>query len=246
MKHFLFFVTAFLSICAGASNFIGIDADTIRINPNRLTGYWKVNVSASLEGYADTWQVSVTYPGGIIPKLVSGISALDGMTVPYVDQTGACRSYDAPLQVSAMYETLSSTTAGIYGYYDYNIDGIYETYGNIKWEPGMHRMWEFNLSIPGDFRSGYIVFDGTFNSGFDSRGPILSNVRFFKRTWLWVGYEYGDIGGDGNINIADVVLLIDSLLGEGLDEFQEKAADADRNGVVDISDATYMIDMILS
>lgn len=248
MKKFFILaaIAATVSINSNATSFIGLDADSVRINPNRLTGYWQVPVVANFEGYADTWQVSVTYPGGVIPKLVAGITALDGMAVAYTDPTGVMQTYDAPLQVSAMYETLSSTTAGVYGYWDYNLDGIMETYGNIKWTPGMHQMWEYNLYIPADFRAGYIVFDGTINSGYDARGAILSNVKAYKRTWLWVGYERGDVGGDGRIDIVDVTLLIDHILGKyPLDEFQRNAADMNNDDCVDIDDVTLLMDSIL-
>lgn len=241
-------LAALVSISSSASSFIGLDADTLRINPNRLSGYWQVPVVANFEGYADTWQVSVTYPGGIIPKLVAGITALDGMTVTYEDPTGALVAYEAPLQVSAMYETLSSTTAGVYGYWDYNDDGIMETYGNIKWEPGHHAMWEFNLFIPADFRRGYIVFDGTINSGYDARGAILSNVKAYKRTWLYVGYMKGDVNGDGRVSISDVTLLISHLMGapmEELNEFQLDAAEFNLDGKVSIVDVTAIIDSIM-
>lgn len=249
MKKFLAIAAAALLVSInGNASFIGLDADSVRINPNRLSGYWQVPVVADFGGYADTWQVSVSYPGGIIPKLVAGITALDGMTVTYTDPTGALVAYEAPLQVSAMYETLSSTTAGIYGYYDYNDDGIMETYGNIKWEPGHHAMWQFNLYIPEDFRCGYIVFDGTINSGYDARGAILSNVKSYKRTWLWVGYQKGDVNGDGRVSISDVTLLISHLMGapmEELNEFQLDAAEFNLDGKVSIVDVTAIIDSIM-
>jgi hypothetical protein len=247
MKKMIFAAMMLLvAISSSATSFIGLDADTMRINPNRLTGYWQVPVVADFGGYADTWQVSVTYPGGVIPKLVAGITALEGMTVGYTDPTGTMQTYEAPLQVSAMYETLSSTTAGIYGYYDYNYDGVYETYGNIKWEPGKHQMWEFNLYIPADFRRGYIIFDGTINSGYDARGAILSNVRSYKRTWLWVGYERGDVNGDGKVNITDATMLINciSMCTDDFDEFQLAAADFNGDGEINISDAVVLINYI--
>ena len=246
MKNSILILAAISALNINASSFIGIDADSIRINPNRLTGYWQVQVVANFEGYADTWQVSVTYPGAVLPKLVAGITALEGMSVPYTDQTGASQYYDAPLQVSAAYSTVSSTTAGMYGYWDYNFDGYYETYGNVKWEPGCHPMWEFNLYIPEDFRCGYIIFDGTINSGYDARGAILSNVKSYKRTWLWVGYERGDVSGNGMVDIGDVPLLIDYLLtGTGLDEFQIAAADVDGDGEVSISDVSALTDLMM-
>lgn len=247
MKKLLILAAAMLlSVSTNGMNTIGIGADTIRINPNRLTGYWQVPVVMDIDGYADTWQVSITYPGGVLPKLVAGITAMDGMTITYTSQTGALMMYEAPLQVSTYYQTISSSVAGTYGYWDYNFDGIYETYGNIKWEPGRHELWEFNLSIPEDFRAGYIVFDGTISSGYDARGAILSNVKTYRRTWLWVGYIPGDVSGNDRLGIDDVTMLIDYLLGDDtLDEFQAAACDVNGDGAATIRDTTALIDMLL-
>ena len=251
MKKSVLFAAMMLlvSISSSATSFIGLDADSVRIHPNRLSGYFQVPIVAQFDGYADTWQVNITYPEGVTPKLVAGITALDGMTVSYTDPTGSMQVFEAPLQVSAYYATVASTTAGIYGYYDYNLDGVYETYGNIKWEPGLHQMWEFNLFIPDNFRQGYIIFDGTINSGYDARGPILSNVKSYRRTLLWIGYERGDVNGDGRINITDVTVLMNALneqttTGTSLDEFQVKAADMNGDGRLTITDVTMLINYI--
>jgi hypothetical protein len=107
-------------------------------------------------------------------------------------------------------------------------------------------MWEFNLYIPADFRRGYIIFDGTINSGYDARGAILSNVRSYKRTWLWVGYERGDVNGDGKVNITDATMLINciSMGTDDFDEFQLAAADFNGDGEINISDAVVLINYI--
>ena len=241
-------IAVIVSMNSYATSFIGLPSDSVRIHPNRLSGYFQVPVMAYFEGYADTWQVGITYPAGVTPKLVAGITALPGMYVSYADPKGDTLVYEAPLQVSAYYATVASTTAGIYGYYDYNLDGVFETYGNIKWEPGLHEMWEFNLFIPAEFRCGYIVFDGTINSGYDARGPIMANVRTYRRTWLWVGYDKGDINGDGRINVTDVTLLDGYLIDGGLelDEFQIVAADVNCDGEINITDVTRLIARIIN
>ena len=129
---------------------------------------------------------------------------------------------------------------------DYNDDGRLESYGTPKWEPGVHEMFEVNLYVNPAFRGGYVTMDATFNSCGDTRGPILNNVHAYRKCWLWVGYLPGDVTGNEKLDISDVTELIDRVLGKTrLDEFSEKAADANRDGVVDIDDVTYITHKIL-
>lgn len=192
------------------------------------------------------------YPKGITPKLVNGIQALEGMTITYFDRRGNVVTQDCPLQVSAEYATIGSQTSGD-GYWMMPYDGEeqdyigYEWYGSVKWEPGFHRMFMMNFYIAPEFRKGNIKISGHLTSGTDRRGPVLSDYRFTKRTYLWVGYIPGDVSGNGKIDIGDVTLLIDLTLGKvtDLDEFQVAAADYNRDGSVDIDDITKLIDKVL-
>ena len=54
----------------------------------------------------------------------------------------------------------------------------------------------------------------------------------------------GDLNDDGQINIGDITLLIDYLLGGGNDIYID-AADVDENGFIGISDVTTLIDLVL-
>ena len=53
----------------------------------------------------------------------------------------------------------------------------------------------------------------------------------------------GDVNGDGNISIADVTMLIDVILSQGLDSNAQ--ADVNQDGAVNIIDVTALIDMLL-
>lgn len=53
----------------------------------------------------------------------------------------------------------------------------------------------------------------------------------------------GDVNGDGNISIADVTMLIDVILSQGLDGNAQ--ADVNQDGAVNIIDVTALIDMLL-
>ena len=57
-------------------------------------------------------------------------------------------------------------------------------------------------------------------------------------------YEIGDVNHDGDVNISDVTLLIDSLLGGG--EIFTDCADINADGEIGIADVTALIDMLLS
>lgn len=219
--------------------------DTIRIKPAKLDGYSQHTITMYNDGYVDSWAMAVNYPQGLTVKLVAGITPLDGMTIPYTDKNGNDQLLTCPLTVSAAYADIASeiTTSG---YWDYNMDGDFESYGTVKWVPGAHSMFEFNLYLDPSFRAGYITFDGTMSSGYDQRGAVLQGVKFFSRTWVWVGYMKGDVTGNERITIDDVTDLIDYLLGGyELDEFQLAAADVNSNGSVTISDVTALIDLLL-
>lgn len=240
-------ITAFAAVSMNSANNITL-GDSVRIHPNRLSGYHLVTVAMHIDGMCDDWSMAVTFPGGITPKLVNGITALDGMTVAYTDRYGDAQIYEAPLQVSANYSTISSHVS-VTGYWDYDEDGYYEPYGSAKWMPGTRELFTLNLFIPYDYRSGYAVFDGTLTSGSDQRGAVLQGVKFYAKTFIWVGYERGDINGDGHINITDVTLLISYTLNgdeDYLDEFSRAAADVNNDGDVNITDVTRLISINLN
>lgn len=245
-KNFLFAALMLLSVTVNSANYISI-GDDVRIHPRYLDGYFKVTATMVADGMLDDWQITASYPSGISVKLVSGIEPLNGMSVEYTDRFGNQQVYQAPLQVSAKYETIASHI-GVQGYWDVDGDGWYDTYGTAKWLPGEHQMFTLNLYIDPSFREGDIIFDGTLTSGSDQRGAVLQGVRFYKVAHLWVGYQRGDVNGDGNINITDVTLLITALEREGgmdyLDEWSMAAADFNCDGVVNITDATNLINFI--
>lgn len=56
----------------------------------------------------------------------------------------------------------------------------------------------------------------------------------------------GDTDGDGKVSIADVVAIIDYLLGNTEGEFYEDAADVNGNGSINIADAVELIDILLA
>ena len=246
-KLFFFLAVAITAFSVNCANYLSM-GDSVRVKPAVLDGYSHQTVTMSVDAYCDQWAISMTYPEGLTPKLVAGVVPLCGMTIGYVDAEGVFRTYDAILSCSAGYATIEgrSCVPVLYGYYDYYGNGTYLPYGCPKWEPGTYPMFEINLYVDPSYREGYITMDETLDCTGDTRGPILQNVHVYKKTYVWVGYIPGDVTGNERLDISDVTELIDRVLGKKtLDEFSEKAADANRDGVVDIDDVTFITTRIL-
>jgi hypothetical protein len=64
------------------------------------------------------------------------------------------------------------------------------------------------------------------------------NILSFRTVTL------GDAGGDGVVNVTDVVFLVAYIFGGGPEPVPYMAGDADCNGVVNVSDAVYLITYI--
>ena len=77
-----------------------------------------------------------------------------------------------------------------------------------------------------------------------------SSADYWKEFMEIIGVEInagpGDVDGDGHISIADVTMMIDSLLGGADASFYEENADFDEDGGFSIADVTALIDYLLT
>lgn len=246
MKKYFFIIMCLFAIVANADNCFTL-GDTLRIPPKYLGGYYSTDVKATIDGKMDNFSIVITYPDGFRPRPWHGIEGGEDMTISYTDYTGIEQTYTAALTISNDYGEVSSYIP-VTGYWDYNMDGILEPYGTAKWDAGVYgQMFTFNFFVNESFRSGWLTMDGHLDSGTDKRGAILADVTFFRRTWVYVGYDKGDVDGNGRISIADVTELNDYLLGcDYIDEFGIEAADMNCDGNVTIIDMTLIIDVLLT
>lgn len=73
----------------------------------------------------------------------------------------------------------------------------------------------------------------------DSQGFV--NVEVYESDFYCLGYEILDLNGDGSVNIADVVDLVDVILGDDSSE----EYDLNGDGTVNIADVNLLISYIL-
>ena len=67
------------------------------------------------------------------------------------------------------------------------------------------------------------------------------------RAYFQIGYGtslVGDVNGDGNVDISDVVALVNIILSDGTDE--TNSADVNGDDKIDISDVVALVNIILS
>ena len=235
--------------------------DTLRISPNALGFYLNVPVIAEFDnGVCDHWRLDVTYPNKlswIDSHHDYNVNGPDyGMNIPYIQSDGSAAIYEATLTTileQAAYNTncyhkIVECSTTVQGYWDYNNDGVYESYGLVKWGPGHYsRMFDIHFYVNSDCTGDSVVIDGLMTCTYDWRYPTsLINTQFLKVIYLIVAYDRGDVNGDGVVSLADVTALGDYLVSHtGLNQYQLVAADVNGDGYVSIGDVGALIDLML-
>ena len=235
---------------ADAESYITLGTDgTVAVAPCDLGNHINVVANAHFERRLNIWSLDLTLPEGLS---VSDVQAGPDMTVIYPNHLLHDSTYTAVLNVSNYGLTISMIIEYVWDYWDYNHDGVPESYGWIKWEAGDYgNLFSVDFLVSQDFKGGDIIIDGYLCSSPDYRGPTIGNINvpFQKTVKVIVGYEKGDVNGDGVINVADVTELIGLLL-EGnldtLDQYRAAAADLTGNGKINVSDITSLIDKLLA
>ena len=253
MKKILLLMMALMAILpASADSYLTFcDGDTLRLHPSCLDFSKKITMRGHFEGRLDHWDIKFGYPSWMTVDKI--LKSYDMLAVPYVDINGDSTSCNAPLYWNHIYaspeDSLSCSITDA-GYWDPDNDGIYETYGTVKWEAGDYdRMFEirFDIGNADTLLYGNMNFRYWLSSTDDDRGGTIADTSYVRNIYVYVGYLVGDVNGDERINIADVSDLTDIILNHTpLDIYQTAAADVDGNGVVGVADITALGDMILS
>ena len=234
------------AISATAGNYFTIcESDTLRIQPTG--GVIQPSVMVSSDGYFDSWTVYMSYPEALDLMQVERGGDMD---IPYITSDGSEAVCYAMLSVGSLdmrsekggYKTkVLSSTITTFGYWDRYNNGTYERYGTVKWPTGYYdRMVALKFAVNGAYTGDSIVFTGQMKCTEDWRGVPRVNASFRKVIYL-VFPGYGDVNGDGAVNIADVTALISQVLSGTTNA----AGDLNGDGTVNIADVTALITLVL-
>ena len=263
-KLTLFLLLTALSMnSAFASNYLTLcENDTLRISPNRLYQYIMLPLIANFDGgVADNWRFEYIHPVDmeIDDRSYDSVpNPNNGLHIPYIKSDGTEDIYAADLTVLHEEEDYGNTakrsvfesTITQPGYWDPDNDGIYESYGTVKWGPGHYdQLFGINFYLNNDCTGDSIVINWLITSSNDLRYPnsIISYDSGHRVIHISIRYLKGDVNGDEQVNIYDVTALIDHLSDQlqGMDQYQLDAADVNNDGEVSIADVTRLLDILL-
>lgn len=242
--------------------------DTLWLNPSVTNNnYCKMYVVANFDGYLDHWYLKISHPTNMpvyvydpVFNNILDLKITEGpdMQLPYLDSEGHNQVLYADMTTKTPNESQGDTifishfasTINTMGYWDPYNNNHYETYGTVKWATGYYNeMFSFGLRIPDGVVNCDLILDLTLTSTSDWRGvPAITSAHPIRNLHIHVGYQRGDVNGDGMITVTDLSQLQDWLLFgfDSADPYQLEAADVDGDGVVEISDVSALAEILLS
>ena len=83
-----------------------------------------------------------------------------------------------------------------------------------------------------------------FDESIDTSAEVFSWCKGYFT--FGASFPLGDVNHDGIINVTDVTLLVDYILGNTPPVFYKENADYDQSGTISVTDVTGIVDCILS
>ena len=99
-----------------------------------------------------------------------------------------------------------------------------------------------SATLDGEDIMPYIV-DGVYTATADKKNAKL--VVKFTGSGQGSAVMAGDVNGDGDVDIADAVCIVNHVVGKANTTFMEAAADANGDGDIDIADAVHIVNYVV-
>jgi hypothetical protein len=134
-----------------------------------------------------------------------------------------------------------------------DVNNVYVTghghadYATVKYDQNGNEHWVVRYNGPSDsadYAQALAVDDSGYAYVTGQSGGIGTGADYATIKYVQSGYLRGDANGDGVIDIADVVYLINYLFIDGLVPDPLWLGDANCDGVVDIGDVVYLLNYL--
>jgi hypothetical protein len=112
-------------------------------------------------------------------------------------------------------------------------------------EPGETATFSFTFEGLAD--GNEYSFDPWYYTTYQMEQYVRFNAAFYtdRFTYQTPSYILGDVNGDGDVDIADAVCIVNHVVGKPNTTFIEAAADANNDGDIDIADAVHIVNYVV-
>ena len=188
-------------------------------------------------------EIDIIYPG-----LNYGWNIMEGNHCYPAGTSCSSEGFEPPVFEYALYvDGVCSVTGG----YVYRGNGILSLYGKYiygDWCTG--DIWALTYSDDGNHVNEHLILSGINISSFglDKNNELLicANANIYKLISDEEPGILGDLNQDGLINVQDIILSINIILGASPNNYQLWSGDLNEDGVIDILDIVLLINLILS
>ena len=133
MKKFLFTLASlFVASSAFANSYFY--TEKLDITEDQIGDELTMIIGADFQEYVSAFELWITMPEGL--EIVDYETGADMKGLKYFNQRGREQSLDASVTTLDMEHFVGITSAAATGYYE--VDGAWQPYGAIKWEPGIY------------------------------------------------------------------------------------------------------------
>ena len=102
-----------------------------------------------------------------------------------------------------------------------------------------------SVSFEGLVDGNQYSFDPYYYTTFQKQQRVRFNSSFYIDRFTYKSTPRGDANGDGVVDIADALCIVNYLMGNPSVDFNDAAADVNNDGVVDIADAVHIVNFVV-
>ena len=214
-----------------------------------LRNMWRFSwdpITGSLWG-ADVGQYNWEEIDIIYPGLNYGWNTMEGNHCYPAGSNCNSDGFEPPVFEYALYVDGVCSVTGGYVYRGNAMLSLYGKYIYGDWCTG--DIWALTYSDSGSINEHLIESDINITSfGLDLNNELLicANSKIYKLTSDEPSGMMGDLNQDGLINVQDIILSINIILGATPSDYQLWSGDLNQDGVMDILDIVLLINLILS
>ena len=230
--------------------FISIPNARDEIYAYGLRNMWRFNwdsVTGLLWG-ADVGQYNWEEIDIIFPGLNYGWNTMEGNHCYPAGTSCSSEGFEPPIFEYALYVNGVCSVTGGYVYRGNEILSLYGKYIYGDWCTG--DIWAFSYSDDGIHTNEHLILSNIniASFGLDQHNELLicANSNIYKLTSDEESGIMGDLNQDGLVNVQDIIISINIILGEQPSNYEQWSGDFNQDGVIDILDIVLLINLILS